>query len=536
MKYIKKHKVAFVLWTIFELFYVPCVIFIAEFINNVVDLSLEGDFNGVLVNVKLFIVIFGSYFFIDILAKYFKRKFMYQTQIDMEKDILKGIIDGNGEEYNDGALISIINNDVPTVLDQYYRYIPYIFRNLFLSLGSIAFLFHYNIPLAIIVIILTGIPMVIMNLGLKSYQDKRKIFLQKRDTFIDKVKEMFAGYLTILTHNKIELFRNESYSALHEYTEEKKNFNFNLDNFINKIITLTYAMILVQYACFAVFKLKGWVTMGVIMAFIQLSASTVNPLFEIYDYYGTIKSHRETLNRINSLTKKVDIVEGIKPKEIFPIKIDIRSLKIDDTLIFENLQLIFEKGKKYMLTGPSGCGKTTLFRVLTKEITNFEGSVTLGGFEIEDIDSNYLKSKIAYIEQRPYLFQMTIRDNITMLKNTDENKLKEILSNDYIQEIIESKTEEYWVEENGKNLSGGEKMRIALSRLFLKNCELILSDEVTANLDKTNARLVEEALLNSGKTLISISHNNLDEIQGYDTIVRMTFNEEENEQLKQLTT
>ena len=523
MNYIKKNKMLFMAWTILGLFYVPCVIFIAEFVSNIVDFSLKGDMAGILKNAKLFVIIFGAYFFIDMLGKYFKRKFMYKTQISMEADILSGIIDGNGTEYSEGALISIINNDVSVVLEQYYGYIPSIISNLILSLSSMAYLFHYNLLLAVIVISLTAIPMIVMQLRIKKYQDARKTVLHKRDTFTDKVKEMFAGYLTILTNNKIRMFRDEGLSYMDEYTEEKKEYNFNLDNFINKIITLTYLTILIQYVCFAVFKLKGMITVGAIMAFIQLSTSAVNPLFETYEYYGTIKSHKETVGRISRLTKKAEVKEGVRPKGIFPIVINIDSLKIDSKIILEDLHLSFEEGRKYKLTGPSGCGKTTLFRVLTGEITDFEGSVTLGGVEIKDINSNYLKSKIAYIEQRPHLFQLSIRDNITMLNDlVDENKLEEVLTDKYMREIIENKTDKYLIDEEGSNLSGGEKMRVALSRLFLKDCDIILSDESTANLDKAAAVSVEEALLNSGKTLVMITHNNLYDISGYDAIINMT--------------
>ena len=193
--------------------------------------------------------------------------------------------------------------------------------------------------------------------------------------------------------------------------------------------------------------------------------------------------------------------------------VEIRDLKVRYRVglnyVIKGISLDIPAGCKVGIVGRTGAGKTTFLSCLYRQIDDYEGSVTIDGVEIRDIDLKDLRSSISIIPQEPYLFQDTLRNNIDPLCQRTENEIIKTLSE--VGLWIKFKTKkglDTKIERDGSNLSQGEKQLICLSRALLFQKKVILMDEATANIDPESEssiqRLIKERFV--GCTLIMIAH------------------------------
>ena len=178
--------------------------------------------------------------------------------------------------------------------------------------------------------------------------------------------------------------------------------------------------------------------------------------------------------------------------------------------ILKDASFHFEKGKKYALTGPSGCGKSTLLKLLLGWLPDYTGTISFDDVDIHTITPAQLQQQMSYIEQNVFLFNTTIRENITLGEDFSEEQLHAAIQGSALAADLAAMPDglDTVVGENGSNLSGGQKQRVAIARALIHNRSILLVDEGTSALDQKNADLVEKSLLtNPDLTLILISHH-----------------------------
>ena len=181
-----------------------------------------------------------------------------------------------------------------------------------------------------------------------------------------------------------------------------------------------------------------------------------------------------------------------------------------DKPVLKNADFRFERGGKYALTGPSGCGKSTLLKLLLGWLPEYSGTICFDGRNAKDFTTEELQHQMSYIEQDVFLFNTTIRDNITLGEDFTEKQIDRAvrasaLAGDLANMPLGLDTP---VGEDGSNLSGGQKQRVAIARALIHNRSILLVDEGTSALDQKNADIVEESLLgNPDLTLILVSHH-----------------------------
>lgn len=190
--------------------------------------------------------------------------------------------------------------------------------------------------------------------------------------------------------------------------------------------------------------------------------------------------------------------------------------------ILKNINAEFRPCTKNAIIGLSGAGKTTIFKLLLKEYDNYTGKIKFDGIDIKDFTEESFRNTISIVNQEPIIFNMSIRENLLMSnKNITEEKMKEACKLANIDEFIENLPNGYdeIISENGSNISIGQKQRLAIARIILRNTKVILLDEITSNLDNYSKKKIEETVneLAKSKTIISIIHS-LDIIKDYDNI------------------
>jgi ABC-type multidrug transport system fused ATPase/permease subunit len=182
-----------------------------------------------------------------------------------------------------------------------------------------------------------------------------------------------------------------------------------------------------------------------------------------------------------------------------------------DNYVLKGLNLKIESGKTYGLVGKSGSGKTTIFNLLNKLYNVNEGSILIDGKNINDLNEESIRGNITIISQNPYIFNMSIKDNLKLVKSdVTEDEIIISCKLACLDDYIESLPDKYdtVVGEGGVNLSGGQRQRLAIARALIQNTKIILFDEATSALDNETQAKIQKAIdnLKGDYTIIIIAH------------------------------
>lgn len=180
--------------------------------------------------------------------------------------------------------------------------------------------------------------------------------------------------------------------------------------------------------------------------------------------------------------------------------------KFDNKVLFSNLNLVINEGDFVIFSGPSGCGKTTLLNMVGAIEKIDEGEIIVDGVDVTQKRNhlNYFRTKIGFLFQNFALVDnKTVKENLKLVRKNAKTDMS-------IEEALRIVGLEEKLNQKVYTLSGGEQQRVALARLMLKKCDIILADEPTGSLDKKNAEIVLDILkkLNEqGKTIILVTHD-----------------------------
>lgn len=184
--------------------------------------------------------------------------------------------------------------------------------------------------------------------------------------------------------------------------------------------------------------------------------------------------------------------------------------------LFQNLTMGVRPGEKVAFVGESGSGKSTLVKLLVGLLKYPSGSIKLDGEELRYLKLNDLYGRIFYCSQEPPVFDGTLRENLTFGRSFADEQLGEALEKAQLREFAHSLDRE--IGERGTGLSGGEKQRLALARLWLNRPQLVILDEATSAMDNITEEAVMRRLAGLGCTVIAIAHR-LASVSGFDRLV-----------------
>ncbi|WP_233277780.1 ABC transporter ATP-binding protein [Paenibacillus durus] len=263
--------------------------------------------------------------------------------------------------------------------------------------------------------------------------------------------------------------------------------------------------------------IQGEITVGAIIAFVALLGRLYSPVGQLTNLYVEIKRSVALFERIfDYFDMDPQIVDSPQ------------AAPLNDTnsgIEFRNVSFAYQQGKPALrditfkaepgtmtaLVGPSGAGKTTITNLIPRLYEPDSGSIRIGGADIASLTLKSLRSSIGLVTQDTYLFNGTIRENLLYaVSETDENKMVEACKAAYIHDFIMELPDGYdtVVGNRGIKLSGGEKQRISIARVLLKNPAIIIMDEATSSLDTVSEYYVQEAMavLLKNKTSLVIAH------------------------------
>ena len=264
-------------------------------------------------------------------------------------------------------------------------------------------------------------------------------------------------------------------------------------------------------------KLDEGLTVGTITAMVALINRLYRPVQELLnlqvDFTRSLALFTRIFAYFDMKSNIVSPANGKKPDvRCKDIVYDHVAFSYDPEVpILKDVNFTVPGGRMYAIVGPSGSGKSTVVNLIPRLYDVLSGSVKIGGVDVRDFDLSYLRSNIGVVTQETYLFNGTIKDNLLYAKEdaTDE-ELIQACKNANIHDFIVSQPDGYntMVGNRGLKLSGGEKQRLSIARVILKDPKILILDEATSALDSISENAIQDALelLMQGRTSIVIAH------------------------------
>ena len=254
---------------------------------------------------------------------------------------------------------------------------------------------------------------------------------------------------------------------------------------------------------------KG-LTAGAVILFVNLMNFMIEPIAELPALLAARKAARGLIGKLaDALEQSEPQSDGVR---IAPLTHELRFADVrfsydGEAEILRGVSAVFEAGKAYAIVGASGSGKSTLLNLLTAPGTAYDGNILLDGTELRTVSAESLYETVSVIQQNVFVFNASIRDNVTMFRSFPPEELAQAIRRAQLEPLIAGRGEGYLCGENGSGLSGGEKQRISIARSLLKRASVLLVDEATAALDAQTAHQITSDILDlAGVTRIVVTH------------------------------
>jgi ATP-binding cassette subfamily B multidrug efflux pump len=430
-----------------------------------------------------------------------------------------------------GELLSRVTNDIDNVSQSLQQTLSQLLVSLLTVVGVLVMMFVVSPLLAVIALV--AVPLSVIVTKKIAKRSQKQFIAQWTHTGMlnAQIEEAFTG------HELVKVFgrQREVEAAFTARNDELFKASFGAQ-FVSGIIMPSMMFIgNLSYVVVAVVGglrvASGTMTLGDVQAFIQYSRQFTQPLTQVASMANLLQSGVASAERVFDL---LDAPEQ-SPDPATPARVGDRHGRVEfervsfryepDTPLIEDLSLVARPGKTVAIVGPTGAGKTTLVNLILRFYELDAGRITLDGVDITDMRRDVLRGQIGMVLQDTWLFNGTIRDNIAYGRpDATEEEILAAAEATFVDRFVHSLPDGYdtVIDEEGSNVSAGEKQLITIARAFLANPSLLILDEATSSVDTRTELLVQRAMatLRSDRTSFVIAHR-LSTIREADLILVM---------------
>lgn len=423
--------------------------------------------------------------------------------------------------------VSALTNDCTSIENNYLTATFTLIELLFCFLGALIMMLYYSPVMLVLAVALSFLPVAVSMTAGNRLTEQEKEISKKNERFVSIVNELLSGFPVIKSF-RAEAQASRLFSQRNEQAEEAKKNKRRTEQLIS--LLANDAGIIAQMGIFLAgawlaISNKG-VTAGVVIVFVQLMNYILNPISQVPLLWSNRKAAIALMEKLSDALSENVREEGREKLNVFSEKIEVKDLTYGyepESPVLKDLDVQFDAGKSYAIVGGSGSGKSTLLNLLMGSSSNYQGEICIDSVSIKNIESESLYQLMTSVQQNVFVFNDTIRNNVTMFHEFSDKEVTLALERSGLSEFIEKRGEDFVCGENGANLSGGERQRISIARALLRKSPIILVDEATAALDAATARAVSFSILNLvGMTRIVVTHR-LEEaiLRRYDKILVM---------------
>lgn len=407
-------------------------------------------------------------------------------------------------------------------------FVSTVFIDLIITIVTFFALINISSSLSFIVLSIIVVYSILMIFYNRYLNDDLKELKEENAKVNSIIIELINGINTIKSLNILSKITEEYSLIYNKYLNVSFNFTKKINNkqtLDNLVVSLVSLIILVMGGSLVI---KNELKLSSLITFNSIIFYNMSSLKNILNFDVLIQKTKIVISRINEL---LNIKEEKLYLDLNPIKnvkgdiiIKDLSFKHGDRYILNNFSATFKEGKKILITGSSGCGKSTLAKLISGFHETRKGKIFIGKTDITDVNLWNLREDITYVSQDEYLFNNTLFENLNIRNARDKNKIIEIAKCMLLDDITSKNKSGYnmILEENARNISGGERQRIILARTFLKNSNIYILDETFSEIDRKKERLILNNIFKQfkDKTIIVISHR-LDNSDLYDEVYNM---------------
>lgn len=455
----------------------------------------------------------NSYVISNIFSKLY-RNIMSKLEVKLGRSVLK-IENDSLDKNSNGVFIQRMTGDTSDLANIFNDFISNISR--FIEyIGILTAIFIVNKLIFIYVLFFAIILYLLEDIRTKKKKQDNKKFRESKEKVSGFIGELVRGARDIKMLNSEDDFINELSIIIRDCNEkmfslQKRNNRYkilmwdisSLGNFIlifllvlllkNKILTSAVALVLYNYSgkvSSSAYFVGGFLEQ---IKDFNLSAERVFAIIDS-DEFKKEKFGNIHLDKVNGDFEFKDVVFSYTNKKVLD-KLNFK-INANETVAF---------------VGKSGAGKTTIFNLLCKMYDIDSGVITIDGVDIKSLDKDSIRGNITIISQNPYIFNMSIRDNLRLVKSSLTNdEMKNACKLACLDEYIDTLPDKYdtIIGEGGINLSGGQKQRLAIARALVQKTEIILFDEATSALDNETQEKIQKAINNMKNeyTILIIAH------------------------------
>ncbi len=421
-----------------------------------------------------------------------------------------------------GDLISRINNDTDKLNQFFSQTLVQFVGSIVVMIGAAIFLLSINLKLGLAALAPAAALLIFTSILSPWVKRTNALSLASTGELSAEVSESLNNFKVVVAFNRRDFFRkrfqvanDENYKASIKSGIANNTFTpvFGLSSNIAQLVVLAYGVYLISTGAF---------TLGLLIGFLSYVANFYNPLRQIATLWANFQVALAGWDRISAILQMENEMV-VLPTSTTPAEKNTRTLLefknvsfvyAEDKVVLRNVNFTLEKGKTYALVGPTGGGKTTTASLMARLYDPTTGTVFLNGRDIRTFEHLDRTQKIGFILQEPVLFSGTVRENILygneVYKDFDNNQLTKALTDAGLLGLLIRFDGglDAVVATSGDALSLGQKQLIAFMRAVLREPELLILDEATANIDTVTEQLLEDILkkLPSTTTRVIIAH------------------------------
>ncbi len=503
-------------------------------IGHAIDKYVQNKiYHGVLVYSGILL----SMYLVGLFASYFQTKLMgsigQRMLFTLRNTIFKKLQSLPVAFFNAnkaGDLISRVNNDTDKLNTFFSQSLMQFIGSIATMTGAGIFLLLINIKLGVATLIPALIILIFTQLVSPWVKKKNALNLASVGSMSAEIQESLNNFKVIVAFDRRDYFRKRFNEAnLQNYKTAigaglMNNIFLPIYSFFSgfaQLTVLAYGIYLISTGSFSV---------GLLVSYLGYAVYFYNPLRQLASLWTTFQvamAGWDRITKILSMDSNISVVENNKLKSngsLLEFK-DVHFSYEEGKEILHNISLKLERGKTYAFVGPTGGGKTTTASIISRLYDPTKGTVLLDGIDIRSYSPEERSKKIGFILQEPFLFTGTIKENIIygneLYKDYSDAKMEELIKESNLQNLLTvfENGLQTKVTSGGDNISLGQKQIIAFMRAVLRNPELLILDEATANIDTMTEQLLEEILnkLPGDTTRIIIAHR-LNTIENADEI------------------